>query len=509
MAVEMEALRSSLLPPLACSNLASQEVALSPEKSPASPGSSSCPQSVSPLLPPTPPGSRSPPSPRLSPMTQQQNPNNPNNNNNNLQIQQQQPIQQQRLLPFSIDNILKPEFGNGKPDYVSRPSPHASKSADIPELLLRTPPKTPEVPARHDSPVDLSHRLQVPLNQNILGDAAKNNERLLSHSISLLLNPANHPINPYSYINPLQHHLQQQLLQHSSVNPHLQQPIITKPIPLSSTTPFQLLKPFNSLGSVADHSKHLQNLQAQQLNQCFKQQSQQYQKKQSSNSRATHQKENDKLSLPCGKDQISPREIISNKQQASPPPVASPTPSTCSNNSTGSSSSSSSLPDNNDRIPQGGKSPGCSKGSTENNNKSDTLDELVNPKIPEDNTNWPAWVYCTRYSDRPSSGPRSRRIKRRDRNPEEKRPRTAFTTDQLNRLKKEFEDSKYLTEKRRQDLARELGLNESQIKIWFQNKRAKIKKSTGPRSGLAQHLMAQGLYNHCTVPVEDEERYLS
>lgn len=36
--------------------------------------------------------------------------------------------------------------------------------------------------------------------------------------------------------------------------------------------------------------------------------------------------------------------------------------------------------------------------------------------------------------------------------------------------------SRYLTEKRRQDLARELGLNESQIKIWFQNKRAKIKK---------------------------------
>nr|XP_045595759.1 homeobox protein engrailed-1-like [Procambarus clarkii] len=104
--------------------------------------------------------------------------------------------------------------------------------------------------------------------------------------------------------------------------------------------------------------------------------------------------------------------------------------------------------------------------------------------------------------------PRSRRIKRRDRNPEEKRPRTAFTSEQLAKLKKEFEDNKYLTEKRRQDLARELGLNESQIKIWFQNKRAKIKKASGQKTGLAVHLMAQGLYNHSTVPVEEDDPYL-
>ncbi|XP_059199960.1 homeobox protein engrailed-2b-like [Centropristis striata] len=110
---------------------------------------------------------------------------------------------------------------------------------------------------------------------------------------------------------------------------------------------------------------------------------------------------------------------------------------------------------------------------------------------------WPAWVYCTRYSDRPSAGPRSRKPKKAPTpSKEDKRPRTAFTAEQLQRLKTEFQNNRYLTEQRRQSLARELGLNESQIKIWFQNKRAKIKKATGNKNSLALHLMAQGLYNH-------------
>ncbi|XP_036140243.1 homeobox protein invected isoform X2 [Monomorium pharaonis] len=124
---------------------------------------------------------------------------------------------------------------------------------------------------------------------------------------------------------------------------------------------------------------------------------------------------------------------------------------------------------------------------------------------------WPAWVYCTRYSDRPSSGrsPRTRRVKRTDGRgggtPEEKRPRTAFSGEQLARLKREFAENRYLTERRRQQLSRDLGLNEAQIKIWFQNKRAKIKKASGQKNPLALQLMAQGLYNHSTVPLTKEE----
>ncbi|XP_067634255.1 segmentation polarity homeobox protein engrailed isoform X2 [Eurosta solidaginis] len=125
------------------------------------------------------------------------------------------------------------------------------------------------------------------------------------------------------------------------------------------------------------------------------------------------------------------------------------------------------------------------------------------------NEMWPAWVYCTRYSDRPSSGPRYRRPKQpKDKNNDEKRPRTAFSSEQLARLKREFNENRYLTERRRQQLSSELGLNEAQIKIWFQNKRAKIKKSSGSKNPLALQLMAQGLYNHTTVPLTKEEEEL-
>ena len=88
----------------------------------------------------------------------------------------------------------------------------------------------------------------------------------------------------------------------------------------------------------------------------------------------------------------------------------------------------------------------------------------------------------------------------------EKRPRTAFSTEQLSRLKREFEENRYLTEERRKNLCSELGLSENQLKIWFQNKRAKLKKSAGEKGELAKMLESQGLYNHQTVDMDDEEQ---
>ena len=322
-------------------------------------GNSSCPQSVSPHLPPTPPSSRSPPNSRLVPMPQQN---------------AQQP---HRTLTFSIDNILRPDFGKNEPS-VTRPQ--SSRSPESPELILRTPPKTPDVPQRHDSPVDLSsvHKPQNPLASLGLPDFSRTNERLLSHSVSLLINPHNPPL------HPLQHHLQQQLLQHHASH-HLQHPIISKPIPLSNSTAFHLFKPLQNFAEA--HQKRLQQ-QHLQIHQSSQNQQQQQQQP-PINALKKHEEALKEKS----------KETSNSNLNFSASSLPSPTPSTCSTSSSCSSTSSSS--------PSKSSANSSSSNNCTSNKKSssgDNLEELVNPKVPEDNSNWPAWVYCTRYSDRPSSG---------------------------------------------------------------------------------------------------------
>jgi len=72
-------------------------------------------------------------------------------------------------------------------------------------------------------------------------------------------------------------------------------------------------------------------------------------------------------------------------------------------------------------------------------------------------------------------------------------PRTIYSSAQIQQLEITFQKTQYLALPERADLASALGLTQTQVKIWFQNRRSKYKKQAkgghgGGASALPDHL---------------------